>query len=143
MVSAVLDTNVLVSGIVGIERAESTPGAVLRTWARREFDLILSDHIVTEVVRTLEKPYFARRVQPGQIRLLQQLFVERARLVAPAEVAEGVATHPEDDLILATAVAGSADYLVTGDHQLLLLSEYGTVEIVSASEFVGLLTSHA
>jgi predicted nucleic acid-binding protein len=52
---------------------------------------------------------------------------------------EGVATHPEDDLVLATAVSGGAQFLVTGDHRLLALREYEGVVIVSVREFLALL----
>ena len=54
----------------------------------------------------------------------------------------GVATHPEDDLVLATAISGKADYLVTGDRQLLKLQEFEDVSIVSAAEFLLILQSH-
>ncbi|MDE2868360.1 MAG: hypothetical protein OXN91_06935 [Chloroflexota bacterium] len=48
----------------------------------------------------------------------------------------GVATTPADDLILATAVAGGAGHLVTGDRQLLNLGEYRGVRIVGPRAFV-------
>ena len=48
----------------------------------------------------------------------------------------GVATHPEDDLVLATAVSAQADYLVTRDRQLLKLGSYQGVAIVSPTEFL-------
>lgn len=60
-------------------------------------------------------------------------------VVAPVSIHTPVATHPEDDLILATAVAGNAEYLVTGDRQLLALGTYEGVRIVSAAEFLAVL----
>ncbi len=53
---------------------------------------------------------------------------------------QGVATHPEDDLILATAVSGGAQYLVTGDRQLLKLGNYQGVQIVTARDFLDRLS---
>jgi predicted nucleic acid-binding protein len=52
---------------------------------------------------------------------------------------QGVASHPEDDLILATAVSAQADYLVTGDRQLLALGRYQGVEIVTPRAFATIL----
>jgi predicted nucleic acid-binding protein len=52
---------------------------------------------------------------------------------------EGVATHLEDDLVLATAISGNVDYLVTLDRQLLTFGEYRGVRIVSTREFLALL----
>jgi uncharacterized protein len=51
----------------------------------------------------------------------------------------GVATHPEDDMILATALSAQADYLVTGDRQLQALGEFRGVRIVSPRQFVMVL----
>ena len=51
----------------------------------------------------------------------------------------GVATHPEDDYILATAVSGSADYLVTADAQLLKLGVFQDVQIVTPAAFLNIL----
>lgn len=48
----------------------------------------------------------------------------------------GVATHPEDDLILATAVAGAAAYLVTGDRRLRAVGAFQGVAILSPREFL-------
>ena len=56
---------------------------------------------------------------------------------------EGVATHPEDDLILATALSGQVEYLVTLDRQLLGLCSYGGVQIVSPQAFLAILAAEA
>ena len=55
----------------------------------------------------------------------------------------GVATHPEDDLILATALSGQVDYLVTLDQQLLRLGSYGGVAMVSPAAFLSILDGEA
>ena len=54
-----------------------------------------------------------------------------------------IATHPEDDLVLATAVSAQADYLVTGDRQLLALGTYQGVRNVRAREFIDTLEHDA
>lgn len=51
----------------------------------------------------------------------------------------GVATDLEDDLVIATAVAGAAEYLVTGDNGLLAVESFQDVSIVSPREFLELL----
>lgn len=51
----------------------------------------------------------------------------------------GVATHPEDDLILAAAISGCADYLVTGDARLQALGTFQGVQIMSPRVFLGIL----
>jgi predicted nucleic acid-binding protein len=52
---------------------------------------------------------------------------------------EGVARDPEDDKLLACAVEGRADYLVSGDKDLLVLQEYAGVQVISPAQFVKIL----
>lgn len=133
MTAAVLDTNVLVSGFT---HREGASGLLLRLWLVDAYDLIVSDVIFEETARTFQKPYFADRLGLSQIAANLALLRRRA-LVAPIVVrVHGVATHPEDDLILATAVSGGADYLVTGDTKLQALGQYQDVTILSPREFL-------
>ena len=52
---------------------------------------------------------------------------------------QGIATHAEDDLVLATALSGNADYLVTGDKELLNVGSYRGVTIVTPRAFLDIL----
>jgi predicted nucleic acid-binding protein len=61
-------------------------------------------------------------------------------VVPITEEVHNVATHPEDDLILATAISAKADYLVTGDTKLERLGTYESVTILSPQRFVETLT---
>ena len=63
MIAAVLDTNVLASALL---RRGGIPDTILRHWRRRAFQLVLSEHILTELARTLEQPYFKSRLPEGQ-----------------------------------------------------------------------------
>jgi predicted nucleic acid-binding protein len=51
----------------------------------------------------------------------------------------GVATHPEDDLVLAAAVSAGADYLVTGDRKLQALDTFEGVRILSPRQFLDMI----
>jgi len=64
---------------------------------------------------------------------------EQALLTPIIETVAGVATHPEDDLILATSLSARADNLVTGDLKLRRLGRIGGVRIVSPREFLDLI----
>jgi predicted nucleic acid-binding protein len=54
----------------------------------------------------------------------------------PVTFGEQICRDPDDDHVLGTAIAGNADYIVTGDRDLLVLERFQTVEIVSPSEFM-------
>lgn len=108
MIWAVLDANAIVSANL-VKRGISAQ--ILQAARDRRFRLITSDVIITEVVRTLGKDRIRRKYS------LTAADVERVRLLLEHEAAKtpittevhGVATHSEDDWILATAVSGQAD----------------------------------
>ena len=139
MITAVLDTNVLASGIVGYRNPGSVPGQLLRAWRQSRFELIVSEPILTELSRTLAKPYFRRRLTAQQLRRTHRLLRRRTVPVRITTVVTGVATHPEDDLILSTALSAQAGYLVTGDHQLRSLGSHGDTTILNPREFLDML----
>jgi uncharacterized protein len=99
----------------------------------------MSEHILAELERTLSSPYFDRFLSADdRLAALEALRVDATVVPVTVEVT-GVATHPEDDLVLATAVSGRVDYLVTLDRQLLRLGVYEGVRIVSTREFLTIL----
>ena len=139
MTRAIFDTNLLASGLVGLQIPTSTPGQLLQAWQARRFDLVLSDHILTELLSTLQDPYFRRRLSTRQIQGALRTLRRRSQVTPLTVSVSGVATHPEDDLILAAAVSAGVDYLVTGDGHLQRLGTYEGVEIVSPRQFLELL----
>ena len=62
-----------------------------------------------------------------------------ATVVVPVATVQGIAADAEDDLVLATAVAGDARFLVTADKHLQGLSTYQGIEILSPRQFLDLL----
>lgn len=143
MIRAVIDTNVFVSGTLGLNRADSTLGEILRRWHRGSFLLVTSDPIISEVRRTLNEPYFSERIlELDRVLALDALTTYGQHAALPSEV-EAAATHAEDDLILATALVGRADVIVTGDKQLLKLDRYHGIPIVGALAFVRMLDENS
>ena len=139
MTTAVFDTNVLASGFAGFLRPTSTPGALVRAWLANQVELVVSEHIHSELSRTFEEPYFRRQIPAETIAEATDLLRRRATTVPLTVEVRGIATHPEDDLILATAASARADYLVTGDRQLLALGAYRGVTIVSPRQLLDIL----
>lgn len=107
MISAVLDTNVLVSGTIS---ATTTPGQILDAWRTNEFELILSELIINEIDQVLQKPYFQKHLKSHEITSFMDLLQNEAILTPMTAIVHGVTTHPEDDLVLATAVSAKADF---------------------------------
>ncbi len=67
MIDAVLDTNVLASGIAGEALPASSPGELFRRSLVNRFELVLSEHILAELERALAKPYFRARLTSTQV----------------------------------------------------------------------------
>lgn len=140
MIRAVLDANVLASGFAGARNAHSIPGQLVGLWQRKAFELVVSKHIVSEVIRTLRDPYFRQHVSPAQSSRAAALLRFHATQTEITAMVEGVATHPEDDLVLATALSANVDYLVTGDLKLQRLASYNEVTILGPRQFLDILT---
>jgi uncharacterized protein len=138
MVAVVLDTNVLATGFLSRETA---PRQVMLAWRAGLFHLVISEQIITELTRTLAKGYFSRRLTTEQKSHGLTLLRKEATVTPIIATVSGVATHPEDDLILATAVSGKAAYLVTGDTQLRKLGSFKRVTILSPTDFLKSLTA--
>lgn len=138
MTTAVLDTNALASGFVR-RRPEAAPVQILDAWRSGVFMLVVSEYLLLELERTLARPYFAARLSQQQVASNLTLLRSEAVLIPLTVNVHGAASHPEDDPILATAVSGRADYLVTGDIQLQRLGTYEGVAIVSPRGFLAVV----
>lgn len=127
MIRAVLDSNIIISAIVssfGYSRQ------VLLAAQAYQFVWVVSQPIITEVLRALRRPRVQRRygiTETDVLRVLGSLTSDASMTELTVSV-RGVATHPEDDAILATVASSQADYLVTGDRQLLLLGGFRGTE---------------
>jgi putative PIN family toxin of toxin-antitoxin system len=113
----VLDTNVLVSGLA---YPLSVPGRIVGAWHQGGLDVVLSRYILDELVRVL--PRMKVTLNAAEIRDLADSFMFLADIVEPVVHEEADLRDMADLPVLATLVASSADYLVTGDKDLLELS---------------------
>jgi putative PIN family toxin of toxin-antitoxin system len=135
----VVDTNTLASGVLAY--SGSPASSILDAWREAAFILIVSEDIIDELTSTLSKPYFAARLAPADTAAFLELLASAATIVGIEGTVAGVATHPEDDLILECAVAGNASYLVTGDKKLQEIGNFQGVEIVSPRAFLDVLAT--
>ncbi len=135
MIRAVLDTNIIVSGLAFPGRSQER---ILRRATEFDFEIVVSDHLFDELANTLAKEFFATLLQNNPPSDLYDALMRAPRIRIEHDVT-GVATHFEDDLVLAAAVSGKADYLVTGDKQLLKLGSYEGMLIVDSGAFLDIL----
>jgi putative PIN family toxin of toxin-antitoxin system len=139
VLKALLDTNQLVSSLLS---AQGLQRQLVDAWRARAFVLLVAPGQAEEVADVLTRPKIARkyRITPEDRQTFLALLHAEAFLL-PAEAAPGVCRDPDDDYLLGCAAAGGADYVVTGDDDLLVVGRYRDVAIVNAREFLALLSA--
>ena len=118
-IRVVLDANVLVSGLA---YPKGVPGRIVDAWLTGSVVVVLSRYILHEMVRVLPRVPANRRT-PEEIRDLAEGFLGSAQIVVPDSEIEPDLRDPADQQILGTLRASKADYLITGDKDLLALAE--------------------
>ena len=134
---AVVDTNVLISGVISEHGA---PRQVLLAWHQRQFTMLTSALLIAEVMRVLRYP----RIQATYHLSEEDVLLTRDALLNDAEMLEGIcqvtrSRDPEDDALLACALEGRADYVVSGGPHLLEIKYYHGTQIVTPRQFIDLL----
>ncbi|MDK9703449.1 MAG: putative toxin-antitoxin system toxin component, PIN family [Sulfuritalea sp.] len=120
----VLDTNVLLSGIA---YPASVPGKIMAAWRHGSVDVLLSAYILDELRRVLPRLAHRHGLTLAEIDDLVDVLSIQAEVVEPLPGMESDLRHAEDQPVLGTLLAAlktsGADYLVTGDKDLLALAE--------------------
>lgn len=129
----VTDTNVVVSGLLWL----GTPGRLLAAAATGQVTLYTSPTLIAELSTTLTYEKLAECIQRSGLthRELLQRYVNVAIVVQPSAVPRVVPNDPDDDHVLACALAAHADLIVSGDRKHLLpLGSYQGIDIVTPAD---------
>ena len=136
MQRVVLDTNVFVSSLL---IKAGLPAQVLDAWRARRYLLVTSPALIAEIRATLQYPRLRRKypLTDEEIEHLVAL-LERDALVVPgdAEAVGAIPQDPADEIVLACALDGQADLIVSGDRHLLGLGTYRGIPIVTVRAFL-------
>ena len=128
----VFDTNVLVAAFL----TEGVCSTLLVRARRGDCELILSTDIIQEFEQILRRKFLLSQSEISQVRKVlveatKEVF-QRVKPITP------VCRDPDDDRILACASEAHAEYIVTGDEDLLVLKRYGAIHIVKPRDFESL-----
>lgn len=140
MIRATVDTNTLASGAVAKIGAIAD---LIKAWRFGFVEIVVSEHILRELERTLRKPYFLARLDEFERRAFLALLLEFATVVELTAPVPTVVSDYGDNVVLATALSAKAPYVVTGDRELQRLSKYRAIRIVSAREFLDIALSES
>ncbi|RPH49219.1 MAG: putative toxin-antitoxin system toxin component, PIN family [Desulfobacteraceae bacterium] len=134
----VLDTNQLISAILS---PDGNPAIILDEVLAGTLTLVISSKILQEAENVLSYPKLVellkkKGVSPEKIKAL----LDKLRII-------GVMTHdilhpdiirtdPSDNMILACAIEGEADFIISGDHHLTDLKTYQSIRIIDPATFI-------
>jgi putative PIN family toxin of toxin-antitoxin system len=126
-VKLVLDTNVLVAALV----ARGTCSDLLEHCVRQHI-VVSSQSLLNELRDVLEKKFSQRAID---VRATLQLFGETLARVTPDTLDPPVCRDRDDDVVLATALAGECIAIITGDQDLLILNPFRGIQVLTPSAF--------
>lgn len=126
----VLDTNILVSAAL----FTGNEFEIIKKVEAGELLLILSPEIVEEFSRVLSRPKFS--LSEAEVSALLEYLLSISEIVIPRRKKTYKIRDEADRIILECALTGRANYIVSGDQDLLALRRVGRVKIVSSSEFL-------
>lgn len=139
MLRAVFDTNVFISSLLV---KTGKPAQALQAWRNRKILLIVSPALIEEIVKTLSYERIRRKypISDEDVAGLVDLLKHDAFVVpGGADVAGTVPDDPDDERVLACAIDGLADVIVSGDRHLLDLHSFQGIPIVNVHDFLELM----
>ena len=130
----VIDTNVLISGII---QRSGFPFKVVKLWEDEALVLITSPATIEEAGRVLNYPKIRKKYKltDDDIKCSITNLLRYSIIVDDPPEINAIKEDPEDNKILAAAVAGKADYIISGDAHLLTLKSFRGIEIVTPKGF--------
>ena len=137
-----LDANVLISYLI-TPAQNSAITHIVEAGVTGEFELLVPEELLEEVRETIRThEHLARRIPLEVMRSFVDLVLEIAEVIPKiTEPIPSLTRDPEDDYLIAYALIGQADYLVTGDRDLLVLEYIEPVKILTSNAFWELLSS--
>lgn len=131
---AVIDTNVLVSGLLW----HGTPHTLLEQTRSGMLSLVSSPALLAELAEVIGRSKFDAILTHSDTtheRMLSEIW-QLVEVVDPPPLAEPVCRDPDDDEVLALAIAARADMIISGDNDLLALGSFQGIPVVTAGQAV-------
>ena len=132
MIHVVVDTNVLVSALIGHGKPRRL---VLKLLGKHT--VILSREMLAELADVLARDRFM--IKDSQLERYLSGLVRKSEIVTISTRFKMISEDPDDDTVLNAAYSGKANYIVTGDRHLLALREFKGIEIVKVTHMLEIL----
>jgi len=125
----VIDTNVWVTGLI----FGCKPELIIHLFIDGQINVVISEELVSELRRKINQrfPLYLKNIN-----LLEAAVRDQALVVPLGLVEVNISRDKDDNVVIETAIAGGADYIITGDKDLLVLKKYKNIKILKPSEFL-------
>jgi len=136
-VKLVLDTNVFISALLWY----GPPHQLLRLIEKGTFTLCITPSLLEELTDVLSRPKFSSRIKDRKTspKELLAAILDVAELHPDKRIKSVVKNDPDDDRVLACALASGAKYIITGDPHLLKLKNWSGISILTPRQFLSLI----
>ena len=128
----VVDTNVLVSALVFKHKPEQVISEIFHSGL-----FLFSDETLEELIDVLGRPKFSKYISAETIHDYLKLLDNFSIFVKPSQKIT-LCRDPKDNMILELALSGQANYIITGDQDLLVLNPFRGIQILTPAEFLEL-----
>ena len=132
---AVIDTNVIISAVIG---KSATSVKIYNAFAESRFTPVLSPPLQEEIFNAVRKPRLRKYFKAREMKRFKELLKIDTILVTPAKKVY-LCRDPKDNFILEIALEAKADFIVSGDDDLLVLKFFRGIPIISPKEFLAKL----
>lgn len=135
MIRVVLDTNIVVSAFFW----GGLPREVLNAARNKHCEIVTSEVLIEELKDVISRPKFVQqleRIDETVETLIREGYQMLVEIVQPAKIEPVISDDPDDDAVIACALGGAADYIVSGDQHLLELGQYNGIRIVTVKQFL-------
>ena len=132
---AVIDTNIIISAVIG---KSTTLINIYNCFVDNLFTPIFSPHLQEEILDVIKRPHIRKYFRAKEINKFKKLIKADSILVIPSNKLS-LCRDSSDNFILEAAVEAKADFIVTGDKDLLSLQKSFGIPIVNAFQFSKIL----
>lgn len=129
MIRAILDTNLWISYLISKRLSE-----IDQLFEREDVRLLFSEELLDEFIEVAGRPKFRSYFPEEDVEELLSLFDEFGEIIDVTSKID-LCRDEKDNFLLALAKDGHADFLVTGDEDLLVIRQFETTKILSYSDF--------
>ena len=133
MITAVFDTNILISAFI----SKGAPYQAMISVLDGKVKLCLSSDILKEFQDVIRRKKFG--FSKEKIEQMVMMVIDISEMADPKEKVNIIEEDPQDNKVIECAIASDADYIVTGDPHLLKIKRWKGVKIINVNEFLELI----